>query len=198
MNIWDLKYIDGIVVGKTNDPSASGSVRVKLLGFTDELDDNQQPWATPVVSSISNVPEIGTYVKVVVGNYGDPLFLQYIAQGTTPESYIPSEYIENYPNTVVSNMGIRYLYNKSLNITDETDITTGYNRNIDATGKTTITTPKSYSIESKDRVDASPVLTSDSVNLCTGRPVGQGSDYLSIPTFKETTIEISGGTLGQL
>ena len=177
------EYLDAIVVRSNDqDPLKAGAVRVKVIGFTDELDDVDQPWAYPMLGKTEKVPNPGSFVKIMV-EHGDWAFLQY-TQGTTTGQYLSDDYLSNYPDMTISDMGIYLKYDESSHELNEVDIYTGYNRKVDSDGVTSISTPLGFSISDKKRSDNSGVMTSDLVNICCGKPFGQGSQVYSVPTFK--------------
>lgn len=176
----------GIVVQhKDQDPGSAGAVRVKLLGYTDDLDDADQPWAYPVNATIEKTPKPGTYVDVRCTN-GDRAFLRY-HQGTGLDAWHSEEFRDGFPNMTVVDNGIYVLYDEKSHVTRERDMNTGYERRISQDGVTDITAPVGYSISGREQVPSSPVITAAAVNICTGKPIGQGSEFYSIPDYRIRT-----------
>jgi hypothetical protein len=176
----------GIVVAAKNTPvNHPGAVRVKLIGYTDDLEDDMQPWVYPMRSVCEKSPEPGTYVEVVCTS-ADRSFLRYIP-GTSLGGYLSPEFRDAHPNMVVTEIGHVMLYDRAERAITETDPNTGYERKVDEFGRTTLSAPAGYSISDRSSVPHAPVLTADSINLMCGKPMGQGSAYMSVPTFKNVS-----------
>lgn len=179
------QYTGIVVASKDIDPGHSGAVRVKLLGYTDDLDDADQPWAYPINSVVEKCPKPGTYLDVRCTN-GDRAFLRY-QQSSGIDGLHSSNFRDGYPNTTVIDNGIVIIYDEVNHILRENDVSSGYDRTVGSDGRTEITAPMGYAYSNRDQVPASPVITSCSVNVCTGKPIGQGSEFYSIPVFKLNT-----------
>ena len=96
-------YYDAIVVSDKVDPLSMGAVKIKVLGVTDKLLDDEQPWALPSVNSIQSVPTKGTNLRVVFdeGDINKPKYI-----GWSPKkSALPEAFVAGYPNISVSNLG---------------------------------------------------------------------------------------------
>lgn len=194
----DILYDAIVVASNLEDPGKIGSVRAKIIGLTDELDDNQQPWVQPAVNKTAKVPTVGTYLKVYFKNAQDQAFPVYLLQGISDGNYLPEEYRTGYPNITETDMGMFYFYNEATNEFRETDRTTAYERKVLPNGETQITTSNGYSYDTNnDRQENARVITEDMVNICTGRPIRQGTVLFKVPSFTEPEVQITGGTAAQ-
>lgn len=99
----DKPFYEAIVVSDETDRTLSGGVRILVIGVTDTLEDDVQPLALPAVDSFMGVPTKGSYLKVYFedGDIHQPIYLQVSPQ----KSYLSSDYIANYPNVAVANLG---------------------------------------------------------------------------------------------
>lgn len=187
------RIYDAVVVDNVNDNTNSGAIRVNILGITDTFKENTLPWAYPVVGLVNKVPTKGTFVTIRF-RQDDMMFLEYMPS-TSLGGYLAPEYVENYPNVAVFDMGIVNTYDKSTNEFTERNDSTSYNRTVTSNGATEVSTPQGFSIVDGEEILAGRVVTEDTVNLMTGRPIKQGSEFYKIPTFNRETIE-SEGTAG--
>lgn len=96
-------YYDAIVISDKVDPLSMGAVKVKILGVTEKLEDNDQPWALPSVNSIQAVPTKGTNLQVVFdeGDVNKPKYISW----SPKKSALPQAFVNQYPNIAVSNLG---------------------------------------------------------------------------------------------
>lgn len=195
----DSEIYDAIVVPSVlDDPTKSGAVRARIFGSTDTLEDDEQPWVQPDIGKIAKVPPVGTYLKVYFKNGGDRSFPVYISQAISDGNYLPDNYRDEYPNVTETDMGMRYYYNESTNEYMEYDAVTGYQRRVSPGSDTSVSTNNSFSYDNdNNRVDNARVVTEDMVNICTGRPIRQGSTMYRVPSFNEPEIQITGGTAAQ-
>lgn len=103
MSVLNDKYYDAIVVNDDIDPNKQGAVRVRVIGVTDGLSDDEQPFAVPAVSTSSNIPYKGYHLKVEFDD-GDVNKPKYTSMSVERNVY-PSESVSGYPNVVVANLG---------------------------------------------------------------------------------------------
>ena len=194
----DILYDAVVVASNLDDPGKAGAVRARIIGLTDELEDNQQPWVQPAVNKVAKVPIVGTYLKVYFKNGQDHSFPVYLMQGISDGNFLPEEYRSDYPNITETDMGMFYFYNEATNEFRENDRTTAYERKVLPNGETQITTSNGYSYDSNnDRQENARVVTEDMVNICTGRPIRQGTSLFKVPSFEEPEVQITGGTAAQ-
>ena len=99
-NLPDRDYT-GIVVGGSNDTMHRGAVRVKILGITNDYEDDEQPYVYPAITTgIQQVPQVGYYLRIrFVG--GDINSGYYYAMSQTP-NINPAVFTENYPDAAVA------------------------------------------------------------------------------------------------
>lgn len=189
------KIYDGVVVySADNDRYSGGSVRAIIYGWSDSLPDYQQPWVSPVGGTTQKVPAIGTPLKIYFED-NDPAMPMYLVQGVESNSFLHDTYRNEYPNTTVTDMGeILTRSNKSTHEFVEENIQTGYSRLVDSKQKTEIQTTNGFSTIDNERATNSRVVTEDTVNVMTGRPIRQGSEFYKVPTFEESQIQT--GNLG--
>lgn len=101
---WTGKVVD------TNDPDKLGRVRVKVIGFYDNIPDNQLPWAVPDISWLGGkcgsqiIPEIDSMVRGYFDN-GDvqrPIYDAIAFNAYNAESdYTWRQTIGEYPHKMV-------------------------------------------------------------------------------------------------
>ena len=172
---------EGRVVAYPETGVSNGGVRVLIYGVTDGFKDSDQPIAYPRLTRTESVPVIGDYVQVSFPQ-GDFAFMTYDA-GTNFGYRMSREYVAGYPNTVHVDAGISHVYDRTNGVYEEADPVSAYNRRVDATGVTDVTAPIGYSVVSGEETSSSRVVTEDSVNIMTGRPISQGSNFYKVPTF---------------
>jgi hypothetical protein len=184
---------DALVVSDETDRTLSGAVRVSIIGITDSLEDDIQPLALPAVDSKMGVPTKGTFLKVYFedGDLHQPTYLQSSPQ----KSYLPQEYIENYPNVAVANLGSdffqmvhnradkrtviehdsssRIVWNAFGTVTHESD--KGY----DNTG---------YGAKQGNGKKVQRVLTEGSIDVFTCTPFSGGSEYLEVTHISKSSV----------
>ena len=87
---------DAIVITNEIDPTASGGVRAKILGYTDTYKDNEQPFVYPeLINGQQSVPLKGYYLKVKF-LHGNINMGRYVAVSQSA-NYLPKEYVSQYP-----------------------------------------------------------------------------------------------------
>ena len=121
-NLPDRDYT-GIVVGGSNDTMHRGAVRVKILGITNDYEDDEQPYVYPAITTgIQQVPQVGYYLRIrFVG--GDINCGYYYAMSQTP-NINPAVFTENYPDAAVANLGedgFFYTHNRHTHISKITN-----------------------------------------------------------------------------
>ena len=164
MTLLKESYYEAIVVTDEIDPNHAGAVRVSILGITDKWENDLQPFVVPAINGMQAVPTKGT-VLYVSFDYGDINMGRYffVAQD---KSYLPAEYVSDYPNVAVTNLG------------DDTFILT-HNRR---TNISVITHPSNSTIT----WDAFGAVTHDSdngyINAGQGALHNQGTKSLSVLT----------------
>lgn len=103
MTLLGDKYYESVVITDEIDPNHAGAVRVHVLGVTDKLDPENQPFVVPAINGMQAVPTKGTLLYVVFDE-GDINMGRYffVAQD---KNYLPAEYVSDYPNVAVTNLG---------------------------------------------------------------------------------------------
>lgn len=94
---------DGVVISDEVDPNHAGAVRVKIIGVTDGFDEKDQPFVLPTVNSFMAVPTKNSWLRVEFED-GDINRGRY-THVSADLSHYPQEYMDNYPNVAVMNLG---------------------------------------------------------------------------------------------
>ena len=174
-------YYEAVVISDEIDTNHAGAVRVSILGVTDKLENDFQPFVLPAINGMQAVPTKGTLLYVTFDE-GDINMGRYffVAQD---KDFLPPEYVAEYPNVAVTNLG------------DDLFILT-HNRK---TNISVITHPSSSSIT----WDAFGAVTHDSDNGYTNAGQGalnnQGTKSLSVlteGTVDPFTCTVFGNNLG--
>lgn len=191
------KYYEAEVVSDEIDPNHAGAVRAKIIGYTDNLSLDYQPFVFPSLTAMQAVPSKGSKLTVIF-DQGDINMGKY-TQVSSESKYLPEDYTSNYPNVAVSNLGdVSFLmkHDRSSNTTTIThpsdDIIT-----INDFGTITLENNKAYAV---DGLSSLPVLTEGTVDVfcCTvfGRGVAnQGSEYLSIAHISKASVDAINGAV---
>ena len=197
------KYYDAIVIGNEVDVNHQGAVRVKILGITEELKDDQQPFALPGTNSITAVPTRGTYLKVSFdeGDINKPKYFDF----SPDKNYLPQEYWEEYPHVAVANLGGDFFImthnrdQKETLITHPSDSTINWN----FFGTIIHESDNGYGnagmgADSGQGAKIQPVLTQGTVDVFCCTPVGegqtlQGSEYLQVTHVSKGTVDRING-----
>ncbi len=188
-----LGIYDAIVVSDEIDRTLSGAVRVSIVGITDSLEDDVQPLAMPSVDSMMGVPTKGTYLKVYFedGDLHQPIYLQMSPQ----KSYLPQEYIENYPNMAVANLGSDFFQMFHNRADKRTVIEHDSNSNItwDYFGTITHDSQKGYDnagfgAKQGNGKKIHPVITEGSIDVFTCTPYSGGSEYLKVTHISKASV----------
>lgn len=185
MELNNMLY-DAVVISDEVDRTLSGAVRVSIIGVTNTLEDDIQPWALPSVSPMMGVPTKGTYLKVYFENNDvhQPVYLQFSPQ----KAYLPPDFISNYPNTSVANLGSDFFQkvhdrlNKTTTIDHDSQATAIWT----ALGGITLDTPKAYTntgygANKNNGNKLQNVITAGNIDLFSCTPMDGGSEYLQIP-----------------
>lgn len=96
-------YYDAVVISDEVDPNHAGAVRVKVIGVTDEFDQQDQPYVLPCANSFMAVPTKGSWLRVEFED-GDINRGRY-THVSADLNFYPSEYRDNYPNVAYKNLG---------------------------------------------------------------------------------------------
>lgn len=200
----NLTFYYGVVVGTKVDREHSGAVQAKILGVTDNWENDAQPWIMPQLGyGMQAVPQEGYYLLVRFLN-GD--INQGIYYGVSQsQNYMPAEYTMDYPFVAFANLGehnFNYIHNRNTHITKIDNEGNGSHIMWDATGAINISS-ESYSSEEGDIT--LPVLTEGTIDIFTCKPVGhgesgilQGSEYLKVSHISAATINSFRNSGGQV
>lgn len=209
-------FYDAIVVSNKVDPEMRGGVRARIIGYTDELDDDSQPFVYPELMCANAVPEKGYYLQVKFED-GNIYKGKYVAVSQTKDGFYSYEYMSStaYPNVAVYNLGgdgyMKY-YDRVKEMTT-IDCPNGGHVIWDGESKVLFSSDKAYRNAGDGATNGNGkpehnVLTEASIDIFTCMPVGrgeinQGSEYLCIPqvstktveTYKNATAEASDGSV---
>lgn len=187
------RLYDAIVISDEVDRTLSGAVRISIIGITDNIEDDFQPLALPAVDASMGVPTKGTYLKVYFedGDIHQPIYLQSSPQ----KSYLPEEYINNYPNVSVSNLGSDFFQMTHNRAERRTIIDHDSESSLtwDAFGALTHDSDKAYENTGRGAKNGNgqkiqPVLTEGTINPFTARPMFGGSEYLKVSHISKSTV----------
>ena len=204
----DMDYLAVVVQGSI-DTMHRGAVMARVLGVTDELADDEQPYFYPALtSSIQQVPPIGYYIRVRFED-GDINRGTYYGMSATP-NVNPSDFADNYPDVAVGNLGedgFFYTHNRQTHTTTITN--PGNNTGImwDASGFVTYESSVAHAHSGQGANEGGGsntqhVLTEATIDIFTCMPVGgnrdntgigQGSEYMQISHISQTTIDAFNG-----
>jgi hypothetical protein len=192
------KYYDAEVISDEIDPNHGGAVRVRILGVTDQLDDKDQPWVIPSVNSQQAVPTKGTKLRVAFdeGDINQGKYFQW-----SPEiTYLPQEYIDDYPNVSVSNLGGDFFIMVHNRRTRDTIITHPSESSVtwDNFGTITHDSDRGYKnaglgANDNNGTKIHPVLTEATIDVFCCTPIGhginlQGSEYMKVTHVSKSTV----------
>ena len=195
-------FYDAVVVTNKVDPNMRGGVQARIIGYTDEIDDESQPFVYPELNCAAAVPEKGYYLRVKF-EHGNVMSGRYVAVSQTKSGFYPDEYsaTTSYPNVSVYNMGgdgYVKTYDRAKQVT-QIDCPNGAHATWDGDGNIIITSDKAYEHAGDGaRQEAGKaehnVLTEATIDIFTCMPVGagtlhQGSEYLTIPHVSARTIK---------
>lgn len=193
---------DALVVTNKVDPELRGGVQARIIGETDEIDDDAQYFVRPDMTCLNAVPEKGYYLKVYFID-GDIRQGRYVAVSPSKDGFFDYNYTakNSYPNVAVYNLGgdgfMRY-YDRSKQLST-IDCPNGGHIVWDGESKILFSSDKAYTnagtgANNNEGVAEHAVLTEASIDIFTAMPVGkgvlnQGSEYLTIPHVSAKTIE---------
>jgi len=209
MGKWTEKYYDAIVITDDVDPNHAGAVRVKILGVTDGLTDEQQPFALPSVNTIQAVPTKGTIMRVSFddGDVNKPKYFQ-----VSPEKQLlPIEYVSSYPNISVANLGGDF-FNMTHDRAERNTIITHPSASRiqwDGKGRIAHDSDKGYANAGRKAYQDGgaklhSVLTEATIDVFCCTPVGnniddggafQGSEYFFVTHISKSTVNAIKGVL---
>lgn len=209
MGKWTDQYYDAIVINDDVDPNHAGAVRVKIFGVTEELENEQQPFASPSVNSIQAVPTKGTYLRVSFdeGDVNKPKYFQ-----VSPEkTQLPQEFRDNYPNVSVANLGGDFFLMVHDRAEKNTLITHPSASKIqwDGRGRVAHDSDKGYDNAGRNAFRGrgeklQAVLTEGTIDVFCCTPVGnnledggafQGSEYFFVTHISKSTVNAINGVL---
>ena len=204
----DVDYLAVVVPGSI-DTMHRGAVMARVLGVTDELDDEDQPYFYPALnSSIQQVPPVGYYLRVRFED-GDINRGTYYGMSATPD-VMPPEFADSYPDVAVGNLGEDgFFYTHNRQTHTSTIVNPGNNSGLiwDASGFVTYESNVAHTHAgqgAKEGAGANThhVLTEATIDIFTCMPVGgnrdntgigQGSEYLQISHISQATIDAFNG-----
>ena len=202
-------YYEAIVVTDEIDPNHSGAVRVSIVGVTDKWENQYQPFVIPAINGMQAVPTKGTLLYVAFDE-GDINMGRYffVAQD---KNYLPAEYISEYPNVAVTNLGADTFiltHNRKTNISvishpSDSSVTW------DSFGAITHDSDKGYTNAGQDALNnqgakSLAVLTEGTVDPFTCTVFGnnisnggahQGSEYLFVTHISKGTVDAINGKI---
>lgn len=195
----DFPYYYAQVVGNSVDPNRAGCVQARVSGVTDGWQDKYQPWFAPQLNGgLIQVPQKGFWLLVKFNN-GDINQGMYYAVSQTRE-FLPSEYVLDYPDVAVMNLGevnYTYVHNRRSHTTAIKN--PGNNSDLlwNAAGEIVIS---SSNASDEPGVGPVPVLTEATIDIFTCRPVGgpgtaarAGSEYFRVPHISQNTVDAIRG-----
>jgi len=199
-------YYDGVVISNEIDPNHAGGVRVKILGVTDGLKDEDQPFAIPASTSSMAVPTKGSLLEIIFdeGDVNKPKYFGSSVEGR----YLPREYVDGYPNIAMTNLGgdlftmFHDRKNKNTLITHPSNSAMIW----DDFGKITHDSVNGYDNAGLGANDnrgsrIHSVLTEATIDVATCTPFGRGSvsrgsEYMGITHISKGTVDAVNGTGG--
>jgi hypothetical protein len=204
----DVDYL-GVVVQGSVDTMHRGAVKARILGVTEEFDDENQPYVYPaLVGGIQQVPQVGYYLRVRFED-GDINRGTYYGMSATPD-VLPPEYADSYPDVAVGNLGedgFFYTHNRQTHTT--TIVNPGNNSGLiwDSAGFITYESSVAHAQAGQGAKEGAGsnthhVLTEATIDIFTCMPVGgnrdntgigQGSEYLQISHISQSTVDAFNG-----
>lgn len=201
------EYTCVVISGKV-DKEKRGAVPVKVIGVTDDWADDVQPYVYPAISSgMQQVPQKGYYLLV---RFKDNDINQgyYYGISSTP-AILPAEYVSEYPDVAVMNLGeadYTYTHNRNTHVSYINNPGNSSTVEWDADGFVTLECRNASNeggVFDKYRGDnVHHVLTEATIDIFTCMPVGQnrsntglgqGSEYLSVSHVSQKTIDAFHG-----
>ena len=197
----NFPYYYAQVVGTSVDPNRSGAVQARVSGVTDNWQDKDQPWFSPqLTTGMQQVPPKGHWllVKFLDGDINQGMYFG-VSQ---TKSFLPTQYISEYPDIAVLNMGESdYVYTHNRRSHTTTVKNPGNNSTFtwNAAGEVVI-----ESTNASDEPGSTPVsvLTECTIDIFTCMPIGNsdtavraGSEYMRVPHISKQTIDALRGTV---
>lgn len=201
-------FYDAVVISDEVDPNHAGAVRAKILGVTDDFEDEFQPFVFPIVDRMQAVPTKGTFM-VVQFEDGDINKGRYFH--TSPEkNFLPDDYVADYPNVAVCNLGGDFFHMIHNRRTRTTEITHPSNSKITwtASGALIHDSDKGYINAGYGAINTQgtkihSVLTEATIDPFTCTPYGnnianggayQGSEYLFVTHMSKAMADAINGS----
>lgn len=199
----------GVVVGGSNDISHRGAVRAKILGVTEDFEDEEQPYVYPAITTgIQQVPQVGYYLRIRFMD-GDIHCGYYYGMSQT-QDVNPAAFTEFYPDAAVANLGedgFFYTHNRQTHMTEIVNPGNNSRLTWDASGFVTYESSTAHSqagmgAKSGSGENLQHVLTEGTIDIFTCMPVGhnransglgQGSEYLTVSHVSQATIDAFHG-----
>jgi hypothetical protein len=201
------KYYDAVVVSDEIDPNHGGAVRALIKGVTDTLKPDEQPFVLPGVNSMQAVPTKGTLMRVAFDD-GDIQKGKYFQTSPEPR-YLPEEYVSDYPNVSVTNLGGDFFQLTHNRRTKESRITHPSNSQVTwtSTGALIHNSDKGYNNAGRGAINTQgtrihSVLTEATIDPFTCTPVGnnivnggayQGSEYMFVTHMSSAVADSING-----
>lgn len=204
----DTDYLAVVVQGSV-DTMHRGAVKARVLGITDELDDDDQPYFYPALNgSLQQVPPVGYYLRVRFED-GDINRGTYYGMSATTD-VLPPEFADNYPDVAVGNLGedgFFYTHNRQTHTTMITNPGNNSGFIWDASGFMTYESNVAHTRAGQGAnegggANTHHVLTEATIDIFTCMPVGgnrdntgigQGSEYLQISHISQSTVDAFNG-----
>jgi len=201
------KYYDAVVVTDEVDPNHGGAVRALIKGVTEDLKNDEQPFVIPAVNSIQAVPTKGTILRVAFDD-GDINKGKYFQSSPEPR-YLPDEYVSDYPNVSISNLGGDFFQMSHNRRTKESQVTHPSNSTVTWTssGALVHNSDKGYSNTGRGAINnqgtrIQSVLTEATIDVFCCTPVGnnvsnggayQGSEYMFVTHMSNAVADLING-----
>lgn len=201
------KYYDAVVISDEIDPNHGGAVRALIKGVTDTLKPDEQPFILPGVNSMQAVPTKGTLMRVAFDE-GDIQKGKYFQTSPEPR-YLPDEFVSDYPNVAISNLGGDFFQLSHNRRTKESQVVHPSNSQITWTpsGALIHNSDKGYNNAGRGAVNTQgtrihSVLTEATIDPFTCTPVGnnvsnggayQGSEYMFVTHMSTAVADAING-----
>lgn len=201
------KYYDAVVISDEVDPNHGGAVRVKIIGVTDSLKPEEQPFVIPSVSSMQAVPTKGATLRVEFdeGDIQKGKYTHVSAEGR----YLPEELVSDYPNVAVTNLGGDFFFMTHNRRTKESVVSHPSNSTVSWTRSGSLIhdsdkgyTNAGYGAINNQGTKIQSVLTEGTVDVFCCTPVGnnvsnggafQGSEYMFVTHISKATVDLING-----
>lgn len=201
------KYYDAVVISDEIDPNHGGAVRASIIGVTDELKPDEQPFVIPAVNNIQAVPTKGTVLRVAFDD-GDINKGKYFQASPEPR-YLPDEYVSDYPNVSISNLGGDFFQMSHNRRTKESQVTHPSNSTVTWTSSGALihNSDKGYNNAGRGAINTQgtrihSVLTEATIDVFCCTPVGnnvdnggafQGSEYMFVTHMSNAAADAING-----